>query len=191
MAGKAWLEAFTEDSPWMDIKRYKENETFRFGNGPAYISSMGYIIPVTIGKLKTELKISVVEANVPLLLGLDFQQEFGVVIDTGRQTLFIKASGEEFNMSRQGNHWRLPLRSNRTMCTQAEKHVLLVNMDEMDNRNLWKHIKKVHKNLCHKSEAQMMKLFQLAGILNKRTSETIRNVLQNCQICRQGLASDD
>ena len=99
VAAKAWLEAFPEYSPFMDIKRYKENETFRFGNGPAYISTLVYIIPVTIGKFKTELKISVVTANVPVLLGLDFQKEFGVVIDTGRQTLFIKASGEELNMS--------------------------------------------------------------------------------------------
>ena len=52
VAGKAWLEAFTEDSPWMDIRRYKENETFRFCNWPAYISRLGYIIPVTFGKLK-------------------------------------------------------------------------------------------------------------------------------------------
>ena len=55
----------------------------------------------------------------------------------------------------------------------------------MDNRNLWKHIQKVHKNLCHKSEAQMMKLFQMAGRLSKRTRETILNLLENCQICRQ------
>ena len=107
MAGKAWLEAFTEDSPWLEIKRYRENETFRFGNGPVYKSNLGYIIPATIGNLKTELKVSVVEANV--LLGLDFQQEFSVVIDTGRQTLYIKASGEEFDMGQQRNHWRLPL----------------------------------------------------------------------------------
>ena len=66
--------------------------------GPVYTSNLGYIIPVTIGNLGTELKVLVVEANVPLLLGLDFQQEFGVVIDTGRQTLYIKASGEEFDM---------------------------------------------------------------------------------------------
>ena len=74
MAGKAWLEAFTEDSPWLEIKRYRENETFRFGNGLVYKSNLGYIIPATIENLKTELKVSVVEANV--LLGLDFQQEF-------------------------------------------------------------------------------------------------------------------
>ena len=150
VAGKAWLEAFTEDSPGLEVKRYRENETFRFGNGPVYKSSMGYIIPVSIGKLRTELKVSVVEANVPLFLGLDFQQEFGVVIDTGRQTLYIKASGQEFNMSQQGNHWMLPLKQKMTMQSQAEKNVLHVNMDELDGRNLWKHIQKVHKNLCHK-----------------------------------------
>ena len=119
----------------------------------------------------------------PLLLGLGFQQEFGVVIDTGRRTLHIKASGQDFDMSEQGNHWRLPLRKKYTMGSQAEKHVLNVNMDEMESRILWKHIQKVHKNLCHKSEKQMIKLFQLAGRLDKRTRDTIQNVIRNRQIC--------
>ena len=44
---------------------------------------------------------------------------------------------------------------------------------------------KVHKNLCHKSEGQTIKLFQLAGKLNKRTRNTIKNVIENCQLCRQ------
>ena len=53
VAGKAWLEAFTKDSPWMEIKRYRENETFRLGNGLVYTSTLGHIIPVTIGNLRT------------------------------------------------------------------------------------------------------------------------------------------
>ena len=36
VAGKAWMEAFTEDVPWMENKRYRENKFFRFGNGPVY-----------------------------------------------------------------------------------------------------------------------------------------------------------
>jgi hypothetical protein len=79
----------------------------------------------------------------------------------------------------------LPLKQKMTMQSQAEKNVLHVNMDELDGRNLWKHIQKVHKNLCHKSEKQMVKLFQMAGRLDKRVRDTIQNVIENCQLCRQ------
>ena len=66
------MEAFAESSQGLDIRRVKEDETYRFGNGPLYRSKEYYVINVDIGELETELKVSVVEADVPLLLGLDF-----------------------------------------------------------------------------------------------------------------------
>ena len=38
---------------------------------------------------------------------------------------------------------------------------------------------------CATNLKPMIKLFQLAGRLNKRTKDTIQNVIQNCQVCRQ------
>ena len=185
VAGRVWMEAFTEDSDWLEVPRYLENETFKFGNGPLYSSKVGHIIPVMIGKLKTELRVSVVEANVPLLLGLDFQKEYGIVIDTGKQTIYIKATDEEFDMSKNGNHWKLPLRKKRTMHSQAEKLVLHVEMEDLNEKDLRNQVQKVHKNLCHKSEKQMIKLFLMAGKLNKRTRNVIRDVVEQCQVCRK------
>ena len=149
VAGRIWMEAFAESSQGLDIRRVKEDETYRFGNGPLYRSKEYYVINVDIGELETELKVSVVEADVPLLLGLDFQRKHGVVLDTGKQTLHIKASNQTFNMRGKGNHWKLPIQKT-LLHEHAEILVLNVHVDCLDSRNLWKHIQKVHKNLCNK-----------------------------------------
>ena len=34
VAGRLWMEAFVESSKGIDIRRVKENKTYRFGNRP-------------------------------------------------------------------------------------------------------------------------------------------------------------
>ena len=97
--------------------------------------------------------MSVVEADVPLLLGLYFQRKHGVVIDTGKQTLHIKSSNQTFDMKGKGNHWKLPVQETLMYNVQTENLVLNVNFDSLDSRHFWKHIQKVHNNLCHRSES--------------------------------------
>ena len=75
VAGRIWMEAFSEDSQGVEIPRYKENESYRFGNGPMYTSKEYYAIEVRIGHLRTKLNVSVVEADVPLLLGMIYYCE--------------------------------------------------------------------------------------------------------------------
>ena len=48
---------------------------------------------------------------------------------------------------------------------------------ELDGSKLRKHIKKVHKNLSHKTEEQLLKLFQMAGKATTKVSKTIKDVV--------------
>ena len=59
----------------------QEELKFRFGNGPIYKSRTSWAIEVNICKLKTVIYVAVVEADVPLLLGLDYQEKWGIVMD--------------------------------------------------------------------------------------------------------------
>ena len=55
----------------------------------------------------------------------------------------------------------------------------------MNDRDLRKHIVKTHKNLAHKSESHMIRLFQMAGRADRRTRKTIKEVCDSCNICKQ------
>ena len=71
VTGKSWMDAFIESKDDINIKRTKEKEFFKFSSSKVFLSKENYEIEVAIGKLKEKIKVSVVDADIPLLLGLD------------------------------------------------------------------------------------------------------------------------
>ena len=53
--------------------------------------------------------MSVIEANISLLLGLDYQAEWGMVIDLGMQKVYIRKSKEGFRINKEARIWTLPI----------------------------------------------------------------------------------
>ena len=74
----------------------KENESFRIGPSYIYTSEVCYEIEVEINNLKEKIKVSVIEANIPLLLGLEYKVKWAMVIDLGKQEIHIRKSGDRF-----------------------------------------------------------------------------------------------
>ena len=92
VTGRPWLDAYIESKDDILIKRKKENEYFKFGPSKVFKSCENFEIEVNIGKLKETIRVSVVDADIPLLLGLDYQEEWGMIIDIGRKELTIRKS---------------------------------------------------------------------------------------------------
>lgn len=186
VAGKRWMDSYiaTKDDNFI-VKLKKENERFKFGPSKIYTSENSHEIEVEIGKLKTTIKVSVVNADIPLLLGLDYQRLWGIVMDIANRTLYIKATKETFSIKgTRTNHWTLPIQKHNIL-QQAHKLVLYADILDMENSNLWKHIKKVHKNLAHKSEKQLLLLFNMAGKSDIRLRKIIREVVEKCDVCNK------
>ena len=66
------------------ISRRKENKKFQFGPSEVYTSNMNYDIEVEIGKLKDKVRLSVVEADIPFLLGVDYQSKWDMVFNMAK-----------------------------------------------------------------------------------------------------------
>ena len=111
------------------VERRYEDENFKFGDGKVYNSSMSHSINVEVGELKTTLETSVVDANIPLLLGMDYLKKWGVIIDTGKEKIHIRKSNQSFNIDPiKSNHWKLPIQKGRTLHKQAQRLVLNVEI---------------------------------------------------------------
>ena len=184
VTGRPWIDAFIESKGDISVKLEKEKEHFRFGPSQVYTSNENYKIEVHIGKLKEFIKVSVVDADIPLLLGLDYQVKWGMVIDIGEGKIHIRKSNETFKIRPGSSHWTLPTQSNN-LHKQAKNLVFNVNLLAMDEKQLRKHVKKVHKNLSHKTEEQLVKLFQMAGKDTAKVKSTIKHVVDTCNICRR------
>ena len=55
----------------------------------------------------------------------------------------------------------------------------------MQGPKLKNHIKKIHRNLCHKSEEQLTKLFQLAKKDTPTIKRCIKEVCEQCNVCKR------
>ena len=187
VCGKPFMHAFIASKGKNEqVRRRYEDQNFKFGDGNIYNSNLSHEIEVEIGELKTTIETSVVDVNIPLLLGMDYLKKWGVVIDTGRQELYIRKSKESFKIdSSKSNHWKLAIQNGRTLHKQAHRLVLNVELCELNERDLRKHILKTHKNLAHKSEGHMLRLLQMAGKADTRTRKSIKDVCDSCNICNQ------
>ena len=187
VCGKPFMDAFISSKGKDElIRRSFENQSFKFGDGNIYNSNMNHKINVEIGGYKTTINTSVVDVNIPLLLGMDYLKKWGVVIDTGKDELYIRKSKESFKIgSTKSNHWKLPIQNGKTMHKQAHRLVLSVDLNSLDERELRKHIVKTNKNLAHKSEGHMLRLFQMAGKADRKTRKVLKDVCESCNICKQ------
>ena len=72
VSAEFWMKHFLDlllSSVKKKVQRRKENRIFRFGNSVRYPSREELIVPIKVGTLDTVLYVSVVSANIPLLLG--------------------------------------------------------------------------------------------------------------------------
>ena len=123
VCGKPFMDAFiASKGKNFQVKRKYEDQSFKFGDGNIYSSSLSHSIDVEIGDYKTTIETSVIDANIPLLLGMDYLKKWGVVIDTGKDKIQIRKSKESFRIDpSKSNHWKLPIQNGRTLHKQAHR----------------------------------------------------------------------
>ena len=138
VCGKVFMDSFlASKGENVFVRRKYENENFKFGNGQVYTSNKSHEIELEIGEKKTKIWTSVIEADIPLLLGLDYLKLWGVVIDIEKENIFIKEINEYFNIDlSQTNHWKLSIQKRMSKHKQAHKLVLKVDLCGMNDRDL-------------------------------------------------------
>ena len=134
VTGKSWMDAFIESKDDINIKRTKEKEFFKFGPSKVSLSKENYEIEVAIGKLKEKIKVSVVDADIPLLLGLDYQEKWGVVIDIGRKELKIRKSKETFKIHPDATHWTLHIQGDKNLYDKAVEYAYHTSIESLDKK---------------------------------------------------------
>ena len=59
------------------------------------------------------------------------------------------------------------------------------DIENWNQKDIKKHIKKVHKNLAHQHEDNMIRLFKMAKKGSSEIIKTIKEVVETCDICRK------
>ena len=95
VSGIKFIDSYAQSKGNIILKRKYEDKNFKFGDSKVFTSKVSYEIEVEIGSLEEIINVSTVDADIPLLLGTDYQSEWGIVILKKRE-LTIKKTGETF-----------------------------------------------------------------------------------------------
>ena len=146
-------------------------------------------IPIEMGNLNTEVKVSVVDAHIPLLLGLDGMEKLGISIDLEKRIATTSRTNESFKLLRTTNgHLALPfikLQSNKTSvekCLLAEEEVFV--MDQCDMEEKLEKVRKIHNILCHPKPEILKKFFYDSSDNSGETLEAVDRVTEECLVCK-------
>ena len=96
-----------------------------------------------------------------------------MVLDIDRIELKIRKSKEFFKIHPDATHWTLPIQGDKNLYDKAVEYAYNTTIESLDKKNLRKHIVKIRKNLCHKSEKQLLLLFKMAGKDSKEVKDRI------------------
>ncbi len=87
-----------------------EKHTFIFGNGRRMTCTGRLTIPATIGGIEGDLTINVLDAQAPMLVGVDVLTRLGAVIDCQAATIKFKKLGKTIPLVRlESGHLAMPL----------------------------------------------------------------------------------
>ena len=97
-----------------DSRTY-ETQAFKFGYEENYNSKLNHRIQIKIGKSYFLINVSVIDTEIPLLLGTDFQKMWGIVVDIGRKQVFLRETNEYVKVEQSKTHrLKLPIQGSKT-----------------------------------------------------------------------------
>ena len=66
--GRSWFNLYKDSQTVNSFSIKTNNKKIQFGPSNVFTSTEKVIIPVKLGKLKTEIEVSILECEVPLLI---------------------------------------------------------------------------------------------------------------------------
>ena len=180
VAGKYWMDKFLEiaEEGFKDkITKSKEKRFFRFGNSVRYPSKQEVSIPFKLGQLESVIHVSVVDANIPLLLGRPDLKKLGLVINFENDTVFTTRTLETFSLDKTTKgHLALPIFEVST----DDDILILENCTKEDK---FKKIKKIHEVMCHPKADVLTNFFLDSTDNDDETLDLIKEVSNKCDVC--------
>ena len=125
-----------------------------------------------------------VDANVLLILGTEYQNKWGMRIDPRRQEIYIRKSQDRLKKDKEMSHWTIPIQRQKQLREEAKNLAHMMNTKTGLDHELRKHIMKINKILCHRSKEQLDALVQSVEKDTPKIKGCIKNVCSTCTICK-------
>ena len=188
VVGVKWLDKYNKKLPVevaASLKVERSERVYQFGGGETRSSRGCVSLPTMIGDKKVSIKVEIVEAEIPLLIGSNSMQAAKALLDFGEmKAVFFE---EEIQMYKVGSGlFCIDLMANNMEChindtkerDTAVEQALLVeeNIDE-------KTLKRLHHVFGHTSVEKLRKFVEKTGKLDQVTRKLLEKIGKNCDAC--------
>ena len=184
VCGEMWLDNYLNSLSDGDRKRVRKNvghKTFKFGGGERLQSKGEYSLPGIIAGKEVTIKTDVVHSDIPLLLSRGAMKTAGVKMDLENDTANIFGKDVALNLTNSG-HYCIPI-DKAEKITVAE--VFSLQLEEMDSKDKYKVLLKLHRQFAHPSLKKLSALLQDAGKWQEEYTDLLVQIGKNCDLCQR------
>ena len=176
---KTYLESLSEEERSL-VSEENEERFFRFGNSIRYPSTKEVTIPIKMGKLESQLHVSVVEASIPLLIGKPDLKKFGFIINFEDETVFTTRTFEMFPLETTvKGHLAIPIKDEESL----DEDIFL--LAECDKAEKIKKITKIHQVLAHTPPEILKEFFKNSSDNEKEVLQLVDEIIAKCNVCKR------
>ena len=182
VCGAGWMKTY-ESACGKQLEKVEKFDNFKFGNS-VFKSSYAKIVPFKIGKLEEKIEVSIVDANIPMLLSKKKLREWGAQIDFSENKMYLKKTREtiQLNEVTQG-HLTYPMAKNvKNDCEELIHSILLV---KKDGKIRMKEIRKIHRIFGHPTADKLRQLLKDAGKADPVVVKILQKIQDTCKICKK------
>lgn len=186
VCGQLWYSCYIESLPAeerMQVKEYKSNQLFKFGDGVSVGSIKTVEFPALIGKVSVVIVSDVVDCNIPFLLSMNSMREAGMDLKLYNDTVVVFGQTIKLIISTTG-HYILPLGVKSKPVVRSKNssgsEILNVRNESVDAVAL-----KLHRQFSHPSADRLIKLVKDQGKECEDLINAVKKVSQECKICQE------
>lgn len=184
VCGKHWLENYVNslnEKEKLKIKQTVGQRTFKFGGGERLKSTGEYNLPAVVAGKEVFIKTDVVESDIPLLLSRKAMKTAGVKMDLETDTARIFGKDVALNLTTSG-HYCIPIDRAEKMSVEQ---VFAVNFEQMDCKERYKTLIKLHRQFAHPPLKKLKALLQDAGQWKEDYQEILEDIGEKCNLCKR------
>ena len=215
VAGLQWYQEYISENNIKDteVKIRDVKETFKFGAGGLFISNMQVEVPFKLkdkeGTMsKVNMKICLVDHDIPFLCGRDNIENLGMMIDFSLKTVIFKnICAKVFKVrNSKSRHYVIDFEKNSnsgnyqplsqgdvgreiSQVLEEDESIIANLVTEVQGDDVYKKVRKVHRITNHKQEESMKHIYKEAGKDCKKIREAIKEVLKRCEVCQKNKKS--
>ena len=184
VCGETWLENYLNSMNPQDRRKMKHTvgqKTFKFGGGEIMRSKGEYSLPAVIAGKDVMIRTDVVGSDIPLLLSRGAMKTAGVKMDMENDMANIFGKYVSLNLTTSG-HYCIPI---DRMEEIPVEEVFSVKLEEMDSKDRYKTLVKLHRQFAHPPLKKLKSLLQNAGLWRNEYADLLEEINKSCDLCKR------